>query len=63
MTNQEEWQTTDTPREQLIAKLTQAAYNVALRHTAAVPFTDLELALWRELRKVFDAEARAGDAA
>jgi hypothetical protein len=40
----------------LVARLTRAAYDVALHHTPDQPFTELELALWRELRAVFEAE-------
>lgn len=39
--------------EALIARLTRAAYDVALRHASDQPFTDLELALWHELRAVY----------
>ncbi|QEL15310.1 hypothetical protein [Limnoglobus roseus] len=67
---QEEWAAKETPREALVAKLAQAAYAVALGHGRHLPFTDLELALWRELRAVLDRELagvnlgeRAGDAA
>lgn len=56
---QEEWAAKDTPREVLIAKLTQAAYGVALHHDRHAPFTDLELALWRELRAVLNREMPA----
>ena len=46
-----------TPHDEaLIARLTRAAYDVALRHAPDRPFTDLELALWRELRAVFLTE-------
>lgn len=38
--------------EALIAKLTRAAYDVALRHTPDRPFTDLQFYLWRELQSV-----------
>jgi|GEM_PF-4322519 len=36
----------------LAARLTRAAYEVALRHHPGRPFTDLELALWRAIREV-----------
>jgi hypothetical protein len=36
--------------------MTRAAYDVALHHTPDQPFTELELALWRELRAVLQAE-------
>lgn len=42
--------------EALVARLTQAAYDVALRHSPTQPFTDLQLTLWRELRAVFQAQ-------
>lgn len=45
--------------EALLARLTRAAYDVALRHRPDRPFTELELSLWRELRAVFQL---AGDA-
>jgi hypothetical protein len=38
--------------EALLARLTTAAYSVALRHGLKAPFIDVELALWRELRRV-----------
>jgi hypothetical protein len=46
--------------ESLVARLTRAAYDVAIRHTADQPFTDLELSLWRELRDVIRTEEYAG---
>ncbi|HEV3440859.1 MAG TPA: hypothetical protein VG122_26125 [Gemmata sp.] len=46
-----------TPQnEALVARMTRAAYDVALHHTPDQPFTELELALWRELRAVLQAE-------
>jgi hypothetical protein len=36
--------------EQFVARLTAAAYEVALRHGVRGPFLDLELGLWRALR-------------
>jgi hypothetical protein len=39
--------------ETLVARLTRAAYDVPLRHSPDRPFTELELALWHELRLVF----------
>ena len=42
--------------EALVARLTRAAYDVALRHAPDQPFTELELALWRELRSVYLSE-------
>ncbi len=41
--------------EELLARLTSAAYQVALRHGLRAPFIDVELELWRELRAVLDA--------
>jgi hypothetical protein len=41
--------------ESLVARLTRAAYDVALRHGPDQPFTELELALWHELRAVIQA--------
>jgi hypothetical protein len=38
--------------ERLLAELTEAAYHVALRHGVRGPFLDMELDLWRELRRV-----------
>jgi len=51
--------------EAFAADLARRAYEVALRHGIAGPFTDLELALWRELREVVGGQAVAcrGDAA
>ncbi len=40
--------------EGLLAELTAAAYQVALRHGLKGPFVDVELDLWRELRRVLD---------
>ena len=37
-------------REALLARLTAAAYQVALRHGKGCSFADLELGLWRALR-------------
>ncbi len=45
--------------EALVARLTRAAYDVALRHTPVQPFTDLQLALWREIREAFLANQYA----
>jgi hypothetical protein len=42
-----------SPEEELlVARLTRAAYDVALRHAPDQPFTELELSLWREIRAV-----------
>jgi hypothetical protein len=46
--------------EALVARLTRAAYDVALRHAPNQPFTELELALWRELRSVYLSEEDVG---
>jgi hypothetical protein len=40
--------------EELLARLTSAAYQVALRNGLRAPFIDVELELWRELRAVLD---------
>jgi hypothetical protein len=45
-----------TSDEDLLARLTAAAYAVALRHGLKGPFIDVELALWRELREVLADE-------
>jgi hypothetical protein len=42
--------------EELLARLTTAAYSVALRHGLKGPFLDVELALWHELRDVLSEE-------
>jgi hypothetical protein len=50
-----------SPEEELlVARLTRAAYDVALRHAADQPFTELELSLWRELRAVIQTEELVG---
>lgn len=52
--------------EALAARLTRAAYDVALRHGITGAFADLELALWREMRAVVGAcraEQAVGEAA
>ena len=41
----------DPEAEALAARLTRAAYEVALRHGITGPFADLELDLWHELRE------------
>jgi hypothetical protein len=51
--NKEDVETLLSPEEEaLVARLTRAAYDVALRHAPDQPFTELELALWHELRSV-----------
>ncbi len=46
--------------EDVLAELTSAAYHVALRHSGLrSPFVDLELDLWRELRRVLHAGGSA----
>jgi hypothetical protein len=42
--------------EDLLARLTTAAYSEALRHGLKGPFIDAELALWRALRGVLAEE-------
>jgi hypothetical protein len=49
--------------EDLLARLTTAAYSVVLRHGLKAPFIDVELALWRELRAQLSPELAARDAA
>ncbi len=42
--------------EEVLADLTSAAYHVVLRHGGVrSPFIDVELDLWRELRRVLHA--------
>jgi hypothetical protein len=43
------------------ARLTQAAYGVALRHGVGGSFADLELELWRELTAVVAANDAVAD--
>ena len=46
--------------EEVLAELTSAAYHVVLRHGGLrSPFIDLELDLWRELRRVLHPGASA----
>lgn len=40
--------------EELLARLTRAAYEVALRRGFRGPFIDVELELWEALRSVVD---------
>ena len=47
-------------REAFLARLATTAYQVALRHGIKGSFAELELALWHELRAVYDD---AGDIA
>lgn len=54
---------TNTETETLIAQITRAAYEVALRHHPDQPFTDLELSLWREIRSVVLGSAKTTEAA
>lgn len=42
----------DEASESFLAHLTEAAYGVALKHGIKGSFVDLELDLWRELRRV-----------
>jgi len=49
-----------TVSEDVLAELTSAAYLVVLRHGGVrSPFIDVQLELWRELRHVLNAGARA----
>jgi hypothetical protein len=55
---------TSPASEDVLARLTAAAYHVALRHGLRSPFIDVELDLWRELRRVLAGPpARAAAAA
>ncbi len=47
----------------LAARLTEAAYEVALRHGTRGSFADLELELWRRIRSVVAAGPTFGRAA
>ena len=49
--------------EELLARLTAAAYGVALKHGLRAPFIDVELDLWRELRDTLALELPDGSAA
>jgi hypothetical protein len=49
--------------EELLARLTAAAYSVALRHGLRAPFIDVELALWRELRAHLHQSLMSADSA
>jgi hypothetical protein len=56
--------TVPPPSEDVLARLTAAAYHVALRHGLRSPFIDVELDLWRELRHVLATPpARVGSPA
>lgn len=46
----------DAAAEDLLAELAAAAYRVALRHGLKGAFIDVELDLWRELRRVLARE-------
>jgi len=48
----------DVRAEELVAEPAQAAYRVALRHGIKGPFIDVELDLWRELRRVLAKRER-----
>jgi len=48
----------DVRAEELVAELAQVAYRVALRHGIKGPFIDVELDLWRELRRVLAKRER-----
>jgi hypothetical protein len=45
--------------DRLLAELAEAAYQVALRHGLKGPFVDVELDLWRELRRVLGEQREA----
>ena len=68
--NQEEWaDPVSDPRAVFAARITEAAYEVALRHGVQGSFADLELDLWRKIRSVVAAvnpvigDASLGDVA
>jgi hypothetical protein len=42
--------------EELLVRLTQAAYDVALRHRFQGPFLDVQLDLWAALRDVLEED-------
>ena len=42
--------------EEFLARLTAAAYEVFLQHGLKVPFLEVELDLWRQLREVLNTE-------
>ena len=45
--------------EAFLAELTEAAYDVALKHKVQGSFIDVQLELWSALRQVFEKEAAA----
>jgi hypothetical protein len=46
----------DAPAEDVVAELASAAYRVVLRHGGVrSPFIDVELDIWRELRRVLNS--------
>jgi hypothetical protein len=49
----------DLLTEELLARLTDAAYRVALRRGVRGPFIDLELELWRALRAAAGGDGRS----
>ena len=49
--------------EEVLARLTAAAYHVALRHGLRSPFIDVELELWRELRRELAAPIKSAEIA
>jgi hypothetical protein len=44
--------------EDVLARLTSAAYQVALRHGLHSPFIDVELDMWRALRFVLASQPK-----
>lgn len=55
------WKTLPAEVEQFVARLTAAAYEVALRQGRNGTFIDLQLALWGALRDAALAELAAGE--
>jgi hypothetical protein len=49
----------DMPLDELMAKLTRAAYDVALRHQTTGTWLDLELDLWRVVTHIFGRPLRS----
>jgi hypothetical protein len=50
----------ESAQEELLSRLTDAAYRAALRHGIKGSFIDLQLELWQKLREVLDAPAAEG---
>jgi hypothetical protein len=52
----------DPPGEAFLARLTAAAYQAALRHGTRGSFLDLQLDIWRALRRALRAEVASREA-